>query len=247
MLLLEGTNVRDQPAGPPVSERDVEERCVQLFRETPGIVLANYSAQNIDRLVTLYHAAKRSRRVMVLDLYTATIARATGFKTIPQAEWDGVRVYVPLAQRIKVKESREFERTRWVRDHRIFAQELAQRASELVLTFRGSMSREVERADCLHGAATIWSMWSGYLDESSGRKLRTWLEQRGIPLVELHSSGHASVEDLQRLASAVRAAQVVPVHTRHPALFGGLFENVKLIGDGVDFVDVLAKVRLRAR
>lgn len=233
VLLLEGTNVRDEPTDPAVSERDVEERCVRVFRDTPGMVLANYSAQNIDRLVTLYRAAKRSRRLMVLDLYTATIARATGrLESIPQAEWDGVRVYVPLAQRIKVKQSEEFERTDWVRRQRIFGEELAARSNELVMTFRGSMREELERVGCLDGARAVWSMWRGYLDQPTGQQLKGWLGDRGIPLEVLHSSGHASVADLQRLAAAIDAGQVVPVHTRHPALYPALHQNVCLRDDG---------------
>jgi ribonuclease J len=49
VLLLEGTNIRDNGTLPtPPSERDVEERCDALFRSAPGMVLAAYSAQNID-------------------------------------------------------------------------------------------------------------------------------------------------------------------------------------------------------
>ena len=65
-----------------------------------------------------------------IDLYAATIARATGRDTIPQAAWDGVRVFVPLSQRIKVKQAREFERVGWLRGHRLFPEDLAGRAGE---------------------------------------------------------------------------------------------------------------------
>ncbi len=35
------------------------------------------SAQNVDRIVTVYRAAKRTGRVLVLDLYAAVALRAT--------------------------------------------------------------------------------------------------------------------------------------------------------------------------
>lgn len=101
------------------------------------------SPQNVDRLVSLYRAAQRSGRLFVMDLYAATVARATGRRTIPQADWPGCRVYVPNSQRIAVKRSGESERIGWVRPHRIFTDDLADRAAELVLTFRGSMLREI--------------------------------------------------------------------------------------------------------
>lgn len=135
-LLLEGTTIQRRAGGQSPSESEVEERCVDLFGRAEGLVLACYSGQNIDRLVTLYRAARRSGRIFVHDLYTATIARASGLpKTIPQADWDGVRVFVSLSQRLKVKRSEEFDRINWVRGRPIFAEELAGRTGDLVLTF----------------------------------------------------------------------------------------------------------------
>jgi len=232
VLLLEGTNIRDEAATPGPSERDVEDRCTELFQATSGMVLASYSAQNIDRLVTLFRAAKRSGRLLVMDLYAATMARATGRDSIPQADWDGVRVFVPLSQRIKVKRAGEFERVAWLRGRRLFAEDLAGRAGELVMTFRGSMTRELDAAACLEGAHAVWSMWSGYLDEPSGLRLREWVSARNIPLSVLHSSGHASPLDLQRLAAAINAKELVPVHTRQPGRYTELFSNVRTHADG---------------
>ena len=233
VLLLEGTNIRAGSAQARPSERDIEEHCVQVFSATQGMVLACYSAQNIDRLVTLFRAAKRCARTLVLDLYTATMARATGRATIPQADWDGVRVFVPLSQRIKVKHSQEFERITWLRGRRLFPEDLAGCANELVLTFRGSMAAELDRAGCLEGAHAVWSMWPGYLDEPSGAKLRGWLAEHGIPLSILHSSGHASEADLQRFAAAINAQEVVPVHTRQATRYADLIANVRERADGV--------------
>ena len=233
VLLLEGTNIQAETTQAKPGEKDIEEHCVQVFSETPGMVLACYSAQNIDRLVTLFRAARRCGRTFVMDLYTATMARATGRATIPQADWDGVRVFVPLNQRIKVKESGEFERITWLRGRSLFPEDLAGGTKDLVLTFRGSMAAELGRAGCLEGAGAVWSMWPGYLDEPSGAKLRGWLGENGIPLSILHSSGHANVGDLQRLAAAINAQEVVPVHTRQATRYSKLFANVRERADGV--------------
>ena len=106
VLLMEGTHVRPDPTGSSLSEEGLERELARVFSATEGLVLACYSAQNIDRLVTVFKAAKRSGRKLVLDLYAATMTRATGNPRIPQADWDDVLVYVPLSQRIKVKQSR---------------------------------------------------------------------------------------------------------------------------------------------
>jgi len=54
-----------------------------------------------------------------MNLYAATMARATVRETIQQAGWDGVRVYVPQVQRSKVRQADEFDRVAAVRDNRI--------------------------------------------------------------------------------------------------------------------------------
>lgn len=231
-LLLEGTNVRDGPGPPVLTERDVEDGAVDLLRNARGMVLACSSAQNIDRLVTLYRAARRSGRLLVMDLYTAEIARATGRDTIPQAERDGVRVFVPQSQRVAVKRSGQFERVARIREHRLYPEDLAGRADELLVVFRGSMTRDLDRAGCLDDAELLWSMWRGYLDAPSGSRLTAWLRARGIPLTALHSSGHAAVEDLQRLAAAVAPKQVVPIHTRQAGRYAELFAAVRRRDDG---------------
>jgi ribonuclease J len=72
VLLLEGTNVQPDQADPdhsPQTESQVEQAWVRSFKATDGLVLALYSAQHIDRLVTLYRAALQSDRDFVMDLY----------------------------------------------------------------------------------------------------------------------------------------------------------------------------------
>ena len=53
-----------------------------------------------------------------------------------------------------------------------------------------------------------------------------------MPLVEHHTSGHASLADLKRLVTAVDAARVVPIHTEGAAEFARHFTNVTVRDDG---------------
>ena len=103
VLLMEGTQIgRPQTTTSAMSERDVEERARAIFTESEGLVLCFFSPQNVDRLVSLFRAAKRSDRTFVYDLYAASVARATGRRTIPQPEWPEVRVYLTSNERRKV-------------------------------------------------------------------------------------------------------------------------------------------------
>ena len=174
----------------------------------------------------------RTGRKLVLDLYGAAIAEATGKATIPQAHWDGVRVLVPNAQRRRVIDKQAFSQIDRVRAHRIFPEQLAGHAGDLVLTMRGSMTREIERADCLHGACAVWSMWPGYQRGPGGLRVVDWVQRNDIVLHTLHASGHASVADLRALASAIDPDRVVPIHTAAPERYPDVFSRVEPHADG---------------
>ena len=225
VLLMEGTHVRADSDGTQrgPSEIDVEAACADTFATTRGMALALYSPQNIDRLVSMYRAALRTGRDLIIDLYTAAIAAATGLASIPQAGWPRVRVYLPKAQKAKVLRHGAFARTDAVRDRRIYADELRDRREKLVMTFRASMTDELVATGCLDGAIAVWSMWPGYLRDPSGVALAATFEARSIPMRIHHSSGHAFIPDLQRLVAAIAPRRLVPIHSfaadRFPCFF----------------------------
>lgn len=250
VLFLEGTTVgRQQQAKEAVTEGELEDRMVDFIPGVAGPVLLVASGQNIDRLVTVYRACRRTGRTLVLDAYTAAVLRAAGRPTIPQAGWDQLRVFVPQNQRVRIKESGRFEYVDDLKGSRIFERQLAELASQAVILMRGSLLRQLERSVELQGATAIFSLWSGYLSDPACREsfgtLTTWLEKKGIPLTELHTSGHASVADLKRLAHAIAPRVTVPIHTFEPKAFHGLFANVETKEDGV-WWDVPAGERLGA-
>jgi len=234
VLLMEGTHIREESDGSErgPTERDVEDGCVDTCKGTAGMVLAVFSPQNIDRLVTMYRACLRSARDLVIDLYTAAIVAATGRGTIPRADWDRVRVYLPRSQRARIIREQTFDRTKAVKAHRIYPEELVARRDELVMLFRASMSRELEEIACLEGAQCIWSMWPGYLHNQSGQQLRAWLDGLGVPMVIHHASGHAFIPDLQQLVRALAPRRVLPIHSFGGDRFEEFFPRVELRRDG---------------
>lgn len=237
VLLTEGTNVRPESEGDvdseaTVTEADVEMACADVFRKTAGMVLAMYSAQNIDRMVTLFKASKRSGRTFVMTLYGASIAEATGNQNIPKAGWPEVRIFVPGWQQAKIKEAEVFERVDKIKPYRVFEEELALDPSLWVVSFSMAMAKRLDSAGALGDANAVWSMWPGYLMEENAKSLLSFLREHGIPLTTQHTSGHASIADLQRLAGALAPQRVVPIHSFGAARFGELFQGVEHHTDG---------------
>ena len=219
VLLMEGTiiNRTGTDIGFP-SEADLENQLVSIFKNTAGMPLMWCSGQNIDRLVTVFKAAKQCRRQFIIDMYTAHILKSTENSNLPQAHWDGVRVFLPEFQKRRIKRQHDFDVADLYKPYRIYPEHLAAAAKNSVMLFRPSMRIDVESAECLDGACLVYSMWDGYLAEERTNLFLGWLKGRGIPMHKCHTSGHASVRDLQRLRTAFGGFRARPSRPLPPSM-----------------------------
>lgn len=214
------------------SEVDIETELLSIFRKTEGMVLVHTSAQNIDRVVSIFRACKRSGRKLLIDLYTAAILEATGNPNIPQSNWDEISLFIPQYQRIQIKNNAWFDLLKKHSAHRIFIESLQDVASKSVLLFRPVHIRDLEKANCLKGSAYIYSQWEGYWSRESYDYLRSWIGDQNIPRWSIHTSGHASIADLQQFVAVLSPRKVVPIHTFMPERYPVLFPNVEFHNDG---------------
>lgn len=215
VLLMEGTNLgSDKPV---ITERALEDAFVALARETPRHVFVQWSAQNVDRTVTLFRAARRSGRTLVVDLYGADVLRRISVGTrlpTPGPDFPDLKVIItPGGKRLYARQGRDS----FVADMatRPFATSRARLAKDrAIVMLRDSMVRDFERGGIGFTAddAYVFSNWSGYIDPddlNSG-----WAKARaaGAKTLKLHTSGHASPSDLARFAAAISPKALVPVH-----------------------------------
>ncbi len=194
VLLLEGTTLGSSPRDCR-SETDVEDGLVRLFSSHPDLIVTVCSAQNIDRLVSVYWAAKRCGRLLVIDLYTAFVlerARRRGIKRDEIKRGRSETVMIARSNGFAVK----------------------------LLEMLGDESR----------VGIVWSLWPGYWD--SDACLRPFCERHGTEPQFIHASGHAEPEDLRRLAAAVGAKRVIPIHTENPGALAEVADNVTVCADG---------------
>lgn len=233
VMLMEGSSLGRLGADQTFPEEaEVEALFIERFRSTAGLALVAASAQNIDRMVSLYRACKQTGRTLLIDLYAAEVLRATGNPRIPQSDWAHVALYVPNYQRVQIKRSGRFDLLDGHKAQRVFAEDLPVLAPKAAMLFRPAMLNDLDRAGCLTGAEAIWSQWDGYLARPNGEKLLASLAERGIPLSHAHTSGHASIVDLKRLAKAVAPKALVPIHTFEAEQFPEHFADVALKQDG---------------
>ncbi len=213
VLLMEGTNLgSDKPV---ITESDLEGAFVELFRTTPGRAFVAWSAQNVDRTVTIYRACLKAGRTLVVDLYTAEVMEAlASFGKLPRPGWSNIVVVVTrsLARMYERKGRGDFVRRMAAQG--ISAARLARTPGKWVAMIRPSLAADFESKGVTPGPDDAWSfsMWKGYLEGGDGRRLKEWFEKGASRAVHIHTSGHASTAELQRFASAIAAKRFVPIH-----------------------------------
>lgn len=238
VLLMEGTTI-GRPAAQAVTEGSLETDFARLFSEQAHFSVIFCSAQNLDRLVTIYRAVKRTGKLMVIDPYTAyTLDQLKCLSShLPQWDWPEIRV-VPWwyqQQRLIDAGLQAFvERTKpkW-----IGWEQMRARKEDVVLLLRANrkvIDLERELGDEVRRVRIVWSMWDGYWDQD--QHVRPLCERHGIKRISLHTSGHAPLPDLQRFARELRPKMIIPIHTEHPERFTDLFPHVRLLADGETLV-----------
>lgn len=96
-LICEGTTL-SRKGYVPQTETVLEEKAAKLFSETDGPVFVLQSSMNIDRIVTMYRAAKKTGRVFLEEAYMAEIAAAAG-EHIPNPNFRDVYAFITSPSR----------------------------------------------------------------------------------------------------------------------------------------------------
>jgi len=236
VLLLEGTTVGGRPRPYP-DEAAVQNRLAKLFTDQRNASFVFCSAQNLDRVRSIHTACTEAGRELVLDLYAAWVLEQLCFLAddVPTRRSPGVRIKHWKAHADVLASSGNVEFLYACRSRKIEVEELRARAPELVVLARGNatLDRLLDHIPEPSTLQFIWSMWGGYLDDEH-RVVRA-TRSHGIPLHNVHSGGHATLADLERLARAVQPWALVPIHTFAPERFAAEFERVVLLEDGEEY------------
>ena len=215
----------------PLSERDLENQILVDLLRSPGLVLACFSPQNIDRFVTFYRATRRAGRRFIGDAYLANILRRLNLRSLPQPSAVNLRIYLASRQKMQIVRQRAFELMEPLRATRIYPEEICKSPASWVMLFRDSMAADIDKMKNLRETRLIYSMWAGYLDHDTSR-LMSWCQHKDVILIHRHTSGHADPTLLRRFATALAPEHIVPIHTAVPHRYIEHFENVKHCANG---------------
>ena len=208
VLIHEGTNIGKTSCT--MSESELENRAVEIMKGTENPVFVLQSGSNIDRLVSIYRASKRSGRITYMDNYISLIAQSAGGK-IPRPDIFGdVIAFTP--RRLYGKRNEMFMQIKNKRG----INGIANGTKRFTMLVRPSMAEYLKKLISqahMCGATLIYSMWKGYKETEYVAHFLNEMQSLGVNVVDLHTSGHASEEDIELLKNLVHARQTVCVHT----------------------------------
>lgn len=235
-LLMEGTTI-GRPNHPMLTEFELELSLKELFQSREGLHLIMTSSQNIDRIISLCKACITTGKTLIIDPYTTLVLKwLNQFKATipyPSKEFSFLRIYFSKTISNRVKERYGDDEFYSLRYARISKDELLLNHKRCVFAIKSSMMRDVESLHGVQPGFFIYSLWNGYLETSKIKKIDGFLGGQGYITQKLHSSGHASIKDLNKLAQAINPKVLVPIHTNDPKSYKKEFKGltIKLLQD----------------
>jgi ribonuclease J len=236
-LILEGTNVRRETN---VAERDVYENGLKAIAGSNKLVMADFSARDIDRLLTFLRIAKETRRKLAIlprDAYLLKTMRLLepGIPDINREE--SLVIYQEtIASKYPALWLRNI-----CRDYEskvVLAEDITSAQDQFVLCFSFYDLNELPSIHPQDGSLYVYSSSEPHDEEQEidFRRLHSWLRHfgvRGIGLpVEsngqwlipesekgLHASGHACGADLLEIARQIKPDILIPVHSEYPEFY----------------------------
>lgn len=208
------------------TERELQQECEETFRQNPYCIIYT-GTTNIDRLFGLYHAARRAGRVFLIDKHQEAVMQAI---MQPECIWTKSNLFQfkwpkPLVLRSKRGDfmvSKELRATTLTERGYVFIARVNPRFNELIRLLPGEKKRYL-------------SMWEGYIDPANPSYNPGMAKALGEDFALLHTSGHCSMEALEKLFTMTTPRAIIPIHTDAPAEFEARFAPrwpVRLVGDG---------------
>jgi ribonuclease J len=230
-VLLEGTTI-GRSEKRPSSESELEGDFAGAFKAGKGISMVYCSGQNIDRLVSIYRACRKSGKILAIDFYIANVLKELSeFAKIPHPSEDfpGIRVFFPYRLSGMITGQGREKLLFQFRQFKISRDEIDEDPGRVVMLVRPGTRGFLEKLGNLEGGTFIYSMWTGYRREKTTRDFVDYLLSRGMAEKEIHTSGHADLDALRRMVEVLNPGRIVPIHTFAADEYQDVFQSRKVL------------------
>jgi len=230
-LLLEGTTIGRVDESFP-TETEIETEFVNTFKASKGIILIYTSGQNIDRLVSIYRACKRTGKTLAVDFYIANVLKELSeFGTIPHPSksFPEIKVFFPYKLSRMISNKRNEKLLYRFKNYKITKEQIDEQFNKTVMIVRQSMLKDLEHIKKLENGIFIYSMWNGYKNEKTTKEFIDFLVDKGMTEKQIHTSGHADKAALKKMVEVLKPKNLVPIHTFEGAKYEKIFTGIKVL------------------
>ncbi len=224
LLITEGTNLSNNKIGKiNLTEKELEKKGIELLEGNDKPVFVLMAATNIDRIVTFYKIANATKRLFLLDTYAGLITDTVGGNIPNPRTFSNVRMFLTNQNKYKILEN--YPKNKIGRKGIV--------NSNFMMCIRSSMKQYLEKYSeefSFEGGTLFYSMWEGYKKEKNTKEFLEFMEEKGVKIISLHTSGHADKKDFDKLIKKVEPKIIIPVHTENSEWFKR-YEHCEIICD----------------
>ena len=224
VLITEGTNLSNNKIGKiNLTEKGLEKKGIEILEGNDRPVFVLMAATNIDRIVTFYKIANATKRLFLLDTYAGLITDTVGGNIPNPRTFSNVRIFLTNQNKYKILEN--YPKNKIGRKGIV--------NSNFMMCIRSSMKQYLEKYPegfSFEGCTLFYSMWEGYKKEKNTKEFLEFMEEKGVKIISLHTSGHAEEKDFDKLIKKVEPKIIIPVHTENSEWFKR-YQNCEVICD----------------
>ncbi len=221
VLITEGTML-SRTGEKVITEHELGLQADKLFRENK-YVFALCSSTNIDTIAEFYNAAIKTKKPFIVcekEFQKEILKIVTQNTTSPFYNFDRQKIYS-------------------------YGHNLHEFMAEHGFCFLGRTNYITQKAiEAFPNSLLIYSMWSGYLDSNHpafDEYKSTFVNSaltNGSRMVHLHTSGHASIEEIKQVCKITNARTIIPIHSERPEKLKnlGISGNIVILQDNQDFI-----------
>ncbi len=247
LLITEGTRaVLDfQTDQKTLTEDDVADCIEKIISQSKGLVITDFGARHVERLLSVLHACIQNERKLVIttrDAYLLESLSLVNHSEIPNPLQDEhLAVYIKARVSPTTWEKGVIEKYRF---RSVSPQEIHSHQNEYVLCFSYYDLNELIDIEPEPGGSYIFSSTEAFNEEMEidAEKLLNWIryfqfELYGHPNRKnsemithnqdyiLHVGGHAGPKDLIETIETIRPQYLIPIHTESTVFFKKRFGN----------------------
>jgi ribonuclease J len=225
-LVIEGTRAGPDPRRN-FTEEGVREGVDRVLGPSRTLAFACTYPRDVDRLRTLYDAARAADRELVVSTRTAHLLSEVA-PLFPAGE-------VPVAGKspgLSVYARKLRRRYKWELPHldgALGSDEVRSGGARYLLALDLMHFPELIDLRPPSGSPFVHSMSEPFSeDDVDDRVLHNWLDHFHLEFHQMHASGHASGPELLEIVRSIRPRTVYPIHTEHPEAFERAGPRVRL-------------------